>query len=39
VAAHIDPLLLDALDRGQLQAALREEPSGGIALRVAADPS
>jgi hypothetical protein len=29
-----DPLLLAALDRGQLLAALREEPSGGTAFRV-----
>ncbi|MFJ4700472.1 hypothetical protein ACIP5N_22165 [Streptomyces sp. NPDC088768] len=29
-----DPLLLTALDRGQLLAVLREEPSGGAAFRV-----
>ncbi|MER8120662.1 hypothetical protein [Streptomyces sp. NPDC094031] len=29
-----DPLLLAALDRGQLLAALREEPAGAIAFRV-----
>ncbi|MGW4954787.1 hypothetical protein [Streptomyces parvulus] len=29
-----DPLLLTALDRGQLLAVLREEPSGRVAFRV-----
>ncbi|MFF2521450.1 hypothetical protein [Streptomyces liangshanensis] len=32
--SSFDPLLLAALDRGQLLAALREEPSGGTAFRV-----
>ncbi|MET8771671.1 hypothetical protein [Streptomyces sp. NPDC004658] len=30
----LDPLLLAALDRGQLLAALREEPAGAVAFRV-----